>query len=98
MSDTYLDPARKHDAILLFDVTDGNPNGDPDAGGIGGVDAKLAPAVTGLANWDRGADLARPELGRPELGERNAESFFLSVNNVPRQKFFGDFFQNVFGF
>ena len=24
MSDIYLDPARKHDAVLLFDVTDGN--------------------------------------------------------------------------
>ncbi len=25
-----LDPARRHDFILLFEVTDGNPNGDPD--------------------------------------------------------------------
>jgi RND superfamily putative drug exporter len=29
------------------------------AGGLDGVDPKLAPAVAGLANWDRGADLAR---------------------------------------
>lgn len=28
----HLDPNKKHDAILLFDCTDGNPNGDPDAG------------------------------------------------------------------
>jgi CRISPR-associated protein Csd2 len=28
----YLDPSKKHDAILLFDCQDGNPNGDPDAG------------------------------------------------------------------
>jgi CRISPR-associated protein Csd2 len=28
----HLDPSRRHDAVLLFDVTDGNPNGDPDAG------------------------------------------------------------------
>ncbi|MEB3151093.1 MAG: type I-C CRISPR-associated protein Cas7/Csd2 [Sphaerospermopsis sp.] len=28
----YLDPTKKHDAILLFDCLDGNPNGDPDAG------------------------------------------------------------------
>ena len=27
-----FDPARRHDAVLLFDVTNGNPNGDPDAG------------------------------------------------------------------
>jgi putative drug exporter of the RND superfamily len=27
--------------------------------GLAGIDPKLAPAVAGLANWDRGADLAR---------------------------------------
>jgi CRISPR-associated protein Csd2 len=26
----HLDPSRRHDAVILFDVTDGNPNGDPD--------------------------------------------------------------------
>jgi CRISPR-associated protein Csd2 len=28
----HVDPLRRHDAVLLFDVTNGNPNGDPDAG------------------------------------------------------------------
>ncbi|MEU7742940.1 type I-C CRISPR-associated protein Cas7/Csd2 [Nonomuraea sp. NPDC049158] len=28
----HLDPARRHDIVMLFDVHDGNPNGDPDAG------------------------------------------------------------------
>lgn len=28
----HTDPTKKHDAILLFDCLDGNPNGDPDAG------------------------------------------------------------------
>jgi CRISPR-associated protein Csd2 len=32
MTAPYLNPAVRHDAVLLFDVTDGNPNGDPDAG------------------------------------------------------------------
>ncbi|ADD43240.1 type I-C CRISPR-associated protein Cas7/Csd2 [Stackebrandtia nassauensis] len=31
MSEAHLDPTMRHDAVLLFDVTDGNPNGDPDA-------------------------------------------------------------------
>lgn len=26
----YLDPSKRHDAVLLVDITDGNPNGDPD--------------------------------------------------------------------
>jgi CRISPR-associated protein Csd2 len=34
----YLDPARRHDFVLLFDVQDGNPNGDPDAGNLPRVD------------------------------------------------------------
>ncbi len=40
MSDAqfHLDPNRRHDAVLLFDVTDGNPNGDPDAGNLPRVD------------------------------------------------------------
>lgn len=33
-----LDPSRRHDFILLFEVTDGNPNGDPDAGNMPRVD------------------------------------------------------------
>lgn len=32
MDAAHLDPTRRHDAVLLFDVTDGNPNGDPDLG------------------------------------------------------------------
>jgi CRISPR-associated protein Csd2 len=41
MTDRYeicADPARRHDFLLLFDVTDGNPNGDPDAGNMPRVD------------------------------------------------------------
>jgi CRISPR-associated protein Csd2 len=32
MTDAHLDPTVRHDGVFLFDVTDGNPNGDPDAG------------------------------------------------------------------
>lgn len=34
----YGDPERRHDFIYLIDVTDGNPNGDPDAGNLPRVD------------------------------------------------------------
>ncbi len=34
----YLDANRRHDFVLFFDVTDGNPNGDPDAGNMPRVD------------------------------------------------------------
>ncbi len=30
----HLNPASRHDFVLLFDVQDGNPNGDPDGGNL----------------------------------------------------------------
>ncbi len=38
MTTYHLDPAVRHDMVFLFDVTDGNPNGDPDAGNRPRVD------------------------------------------------------------
>lgn len=34
----HLDPSTRHEFVLLFDVTNGNPNGDPDAGNLPRVD------------------------------------------------------------
>jgi CRISPR-associated protein Csd2 len=42
MTATYLDPNKRHDFILLFDVTDGNPNGDPDGGNMPRTDAETS--------------------------------------------------------
>src|SRR5829696_2606752 len=30
----YTNTEKRHDFVLIFDVTDGNPNGDPDAGNL----------------------------------------------------------------
>ncbi|MEX2238907.1 MAG: type I-C CRISPR-associated protein Cas7/Csd2 [Dehalococcoidia bacterium] len=41
---------RKHDFVLLFDVSDGNPNGDPDAGNLPRVDPEtMEGLVTDVA-------------------------------------------------
>ncbi len=34
----YTDPSRRQDFVLVFEVIDGNPNGDPDAGNLPRVD------------------------------------------------------------
>ncbi|MHB1462693.1 MAG: type I-C CRISPR-associated protein Cas7/Csd2 [Armatimonadota bacterium] len=39
------DPQRRHDFVLLFDVTDGNPNGDPDAGNMPRVDPETMQGI-----------------------------------------------------
>lgn len=35
---THCDPTKRHEFVLLFDVKNGNPNGDPDAGNMPRVD------------------------------------------------------------
>lgn len=40
--ETCSDPAKRHDFLLMFDVTDGNPNGDPDAGNMPRIDPETA--------------------------------------------------------
>src|SRR5258708_33630416 len=32
--EAYLNPEKRHDFLFYIDVTDGNPNGDPDAGNL----------------------------------------------------------------
>lgn len=40
MSAIHLDPTKRHDFVYLFDVADGNPNGDPDAGNQPRIDSE----------------------------------------------------------
>ena len=42
---THTDPARRHDFVVLFDVQDGNPNGDPDAGNQPRVDPETMQGI-----------------------------------------------------
>lgn len=44
-NEIYTDPAKRHDFVLLFDVTDGNPNGDPDAGNLPRVDPETMQGI-----------------------------------------------------
>lgn len=49
-SSVITDPTKRHDFVLLFDVTDGNPNGDPDAGNLPRVDPEtMQGLVTDVA-------------------------------------------------
>jgi CRISPR-associated protein Csd2 len=64
----HSDTDRRHDFVLLFDVSDGNPNGDPDAGNLPRVDPEtMQGLVTDVAikrkvrDW---IDLARGDEGR----------------------------------
>lgn len=44
-TETITNPAMRHDFLLLFDVTDGNPNGDPDAGNMPRIDPETGQGL-----------------------------------------------------
>lgn len=41
----HLNPNYRHDFVLLFDVTDGNPNGDPDGGNMPRTDVETSQGL-----------------------------------------------------
>lgn len=41
----HLNAAHRHDFVLIFDVTNGNPNGDPDAGNLPRVDPETGLGI-----------------------------------------------------
>ncbi len=42
---TITDPTKRYDYLLLFDVQDGNPNGDPDAGNLPRIDPETMQGI-----------------------------------------------------
>lgn len=73
-----LDVNRRHDFVLLFDVVDGNPNGDPDAGNLPRVDPEtMQGIVTDVAikrkvrDW---VDAVRGDEGRFKIYVQSGEA------------------------
>jgi CRISPR-associated protein Csd2 len=79
MSDQlYTDTGRRHDFALLFEVMDGNPNGDPDAGNLPRVDPEtMQGLVTDVAikrkvrDW---VDIARGDQARFKIYVQSGEA------------------------
>lgn len=44
-NEIYVDPSKRHDFVLLFEVEMGNPNGDPDAGNLPRVDPETMHGI-----------------------------------------------------
>ena len=78
MTSVHVDINRRHDFVLLFDVADGNPNGDPDAGNLPRVDPEtMQGLVTDVAikrkvrDW---LDVARGDEGRFKIYIQSGEA------------------------
>lgn len=62
----YCDPSRRMDFVLLFDVKDGNPNGDSDAGNLPRMDPTTGHGiVTDVCIKRKIRDYLANVLGRP---------------------------------
>ncbi len=65
-SQPYCDPNRRMDFVLFFDVKNGNPNGDPDAGNLPRVDPQTRHGfVTDVCIKRKIRDYLSAVLGRP---------------------------------
>lgn len=69
MDAIHYDTKRRHEFVMLFDVLDGNPNGDPDAGNLPRVDPEtMRGLVTDVAlkrkvrNW-----ITMTQAGKPGM-------------------------------
>ena len=77
-TNAHLNPKVRHDFVLLFDVTDGNPNGDPDAGNLPRIDPEtMQGLVTDVAikrkvrDW---VDAVRGDEGRYKIYVQSGEA------------------------
>lgn len=71
----HLDPTRRHDFVLLFDVVDGNPNGDPDAGNLPRVDPET---MQGLVT---DVSIKRKIRDYVDLTRGDRQRFYIYVQN-----------------
>jgi len=75
MPDVYQEAGKRHDFVLLFDVADGNPNGDPDAGNLPRVDPEtMQGLVTDVAIKRKVRDYVAASCGTEERFKIYVES------------------------
>jgi len=89
MTDVHLDPKKRHDFVYLFDVEDGNPNGDPDAGNLPRVDPEtMQGLVTDVAVKRKIRDYV--DASRGEEGDFKIYMQHGSVLNNQHQRAYDD--------
>src|SRR3989440_3769517 len=93
LSPIYCDPTKRHDFAFLFDVTNGNPNGDPDAGNLPRIDPEtMRGLVTDVCikrkirDW---VDMTHGNLERFEIYVQNKGIALNDFNRRAHQAVFG---------
>lgn len=84
----HLDPNRRQDAVLLFDVTDGNPNGDPDAGNLPRVDPEtMQGLVTDVAIKRKVRDWVDATRGTEERFKIYVQNTGIALNTLHQRAY-----------
>ncbi|MCA1948205.1 MAG: type I-C CRISPR-associated protein Cas7/Csd2 [Armatimonadetes bacterium] len=83
--DQLTDPNKRYDFVILFDVTDGNPNGDPDAGNLPRIDPETMQGIVTdvclkrkIRNY---VDLVKKPGGDLDLSEENGKGYGIFVRD-----------------
>ncbi len=77
----HTDSSKRHDAVLLFDVADGNPNGDPDAGNLPRVDPEtMQGLVTDVAIKRKVRDFVDAVHGNEERNKIYVQDKGIALN------------------
>ncbi|MEI2616592.1 MAG: type I-C CRISPR-associated protein Cas7/Csd2 [Thermomicrobiales bacterium] len=85
---THLDPTRRHDFVLLFDVTDGNPNGDPDAGNLPRIDPEtMQGLVTDVALKRKVRDWVDVARGHEERFKIYVQNQGIALNDLHQRAY-----------
>ncbi len=84
----FVDPQRRHDVVLLFDVADGNPNGDPDAGNLPRVDPEtMQGLVTDVAIKRKIRDWVDATRGEQERFKIYVQNTGVALNELHQRAY-----------
>src|SRR5690348_7583426 len=87
-SDIHLNVTRRHDFVLLFDVADGNPNGDPDAGNLPRVDPEtMQGLVTDVSLKRKVRDWVDVTRGQQERYKIYVQNSGVALNTKHRKAY-----------
>jgi CRISPR-associated protein Csd2 len=80
------DPTKRHDFVFLFDVTNGNPNGDPDAGNLPRIDPEtMLGLVTDVCIKRKVRDWVDMTRGKQERFEIYVQNKGIALNDFNRR-------------
>lgn len=84
----YLNPNKRHDFVFLFDVVNGNPNGDPDAGNMPRIDPETNHGfVTDVALKRKIRDYAALVHGKTIFVQSKVALNTLYYNTMAEEKY-----------